>query len=66
MIAQYRMVSLPDDLCAEAEKRLASQFANLEALLTFLLQEIVQDDANKFDRAEREIIEQRLKDLGYI
>ncbi|HEX3352473.1 MAG TPA: hypothetical protein VHS34_06600 [Terriglobales bacterium] len=65
-MAQYRTVSLPDDLCAQAEARLQGRFESLEALLTFLLQEITKDDSEKFDRAEEEIIKQRLKDLGYI
>jgi hypothetical protein len=65
-MAQYRTVSLPDDLCAEAEKQLAGRFDSVEDLLTFLLQEITKDDSSKFDRAEERIIEQRLHDLGYI
>jgi hypothetical protein len=65
-MAQYRTVNLPEDLCAAAEKRLASRFGSLETLMTFLLQEIVNNDAGKFDEAEEQMIEQRLKDLGYI
>jgi hypothetical protein len=65
-MAQYRTVSLPDDLCAEAEKQLAGRFDSVEDLLTFLLQELTKDDSTKFDRAEERIIEQRLHDLGYI
>jgi hypothetical protein len=65
-MTQYRTVDLPEDLCAAGEKLLAGRFENLEALLSFLLQEIVKDDAAKFDRAEEQMIEQRLKDLGYI
>lgn len=65
-MTQYRTVSLPDDLCAEAEKQLAGRFGSIEALLTFLLQEITKIDSNKFDRAEEQIIEQRLRDLGYM
>jgi len=65
-MTQYRTVHLPEELCAAAEKLLAGRFENLEALLSFLLQEIVKDDAAKFDRAEEQMIEQRLKDLGYI
>jgi hypothetical protein len=65
-MAQYRTVSLPDDLCAEAEKQLAGRFDSIETLLTFLLQEITKTDSNKFDRAEEQIIEQRLRDLGYM
>jgi hypothetical protein len=63
---QYRSISLPEDLCAETEKWMAGQFDNLESLLTFLLRELANDDAGKFDQAEEGIVEQRLKDLGYI
>lgn len=65
-MAQYRTINLPEDLCGAAEKLLAGRFQNLEALVSFLLQEVVKDDAAKFDRAEEQMIEQRLKDLGYI
>jgi hypothetical protein len=63
---QYRTVTLPEDLCAAAEKWMAGQFESIEALLSFLLQEIVRNDSSKFDQAEEEIVEQRLRDLGYI
>jgi hypothetical protein len=66
MITQYRTFTLPEDLCAAAEKCLTGQFENLEALLSFLLQEIAKDEAGKLDLAEEQIIEQRLRDLGYI
>jgi hypothetical protein len=65
-MTQYRTVNLPEDLCAAAEKRLTGRFGSVESLMTFLLQEIVKDEAGKFDRAEEQMIEQRLKDLGYI
>lgn len=64
-MSQRRTVSLPEDLCAEAEKWMAGQFDSLEALLSFVLQEIVKDDG-KLDLADQQIVEQRLKDLGYI
>jgi hypothetical protein len=53
-------------LCGRAEKLLAGRFESLEALISFLLEEIVNDDAVKFDQAEEQMIEQRLKDLGYM
>ena len=65
-MAQYRTLSLPYDLCAEAEKQLAGRFDSLEALLSFVLHEIVKNDSSKYDRAEEHIIEQRLRDLGYM
>ena len=66
MTTPYRTFNLPEDLCAEAETWMAGRFDNIESLLSFLLQEIVKDDGSKLDQAEEEIIEQRLKDLGYI
>jgi hypothetical protein len=65
-MAQVRMVSLPQDLCAEAEKQFKSRFDSVEALLTFVLQEITRTDANQLDESEERIIEQRLRDLGYL
>jgi hypothetical protein len=62
----YRTVQLPEELCGRAEKLLAGRFESLEALISFLLEEIVNDDAVKFDQAEEQMIEQRLKDLGYM
>lgn len=63
---QYRTVNLPEDLCAAADQFRAGRFESLEALIGFLLQEVVKDEAHKFDQAEEQMIEQRLKDLGYI
>ena len=61
-----RTLSLPEDLCANAEKWMTGRFDSLESLVTFLLQEIIRDDAGKVDEAEEGIVEQRLRDLGYI
>jgi hypothetical protein len=65
-MTQYRAVNLPEDLCAAAEKFLPDRFDSLEALLSFLLQEIAKDDTGRFDAADEQIIEQRLRDLGYL
>jgi hypothetical protein len=65
-MTQYRTVRLPEDLCTEAEKWLAERFDNLEALLGFLLQEIVKEDGSKLDRAEEQMVQDRLRDLGYL
>ena len=65
-MTQYRVVNLPEDLCAAAEKSLTGRFDDLEGMLSFLLREIAKDDAIKFDQAEEQIIEQRLRDLGYM
>jgi len=65
-MTQYRKVNLPEDLCAAAEKSLTGRFDSLEALLSFLLQEIAKDEASRLDLAEEQILAQRLRDLGYI
>ncbi len=61
-----RTVQLPEDLCVAAETWLHGRFPNLETLLTSFLQEITQHDGAKFDESEEQMIEQRLKDLGYM
>ena len=61
-----RQVTLPEDLCAAAEQRFGTQFPTIESLLEFLLREILRDDAEKIDQKERAILEQRLRDLGYL
>jgi hypothetical protein len=65
-MTQYRTIHVPEDLCGAADRFLSGRFENLEALISFLLQEIVKDDTRKFDQAEEQLIEQRLKDLGYM
>lgn len=64
--ADGRTVQLPADLCREAEQRFAHRFASLEELLIFVLHEMLRAESTKFDQAEQRIVEQRLKDLGYI
>ena len=61
-----RQISLPEELCSAAERRFAPQFDSLEASLEFVLREIVQDDAASLDKAEQALLEQRLRDLGYV
>jgi len=65
-MTEYRTIRLPEDLCSEADKWLSGRFDNLEALISFLLKEIVADDAGKFDAAEEQMVEDRLRDLGYL
>jgi hypothetical protein len=61
-----RLIKLPEDLCASAERRFIPQFENLESLLEFVLRELTQDKAESLDQAEQALLEQRLRDLGYI
>lgn len=61
-----RQIGLPEELCAAAEQRFGRQFQNVESLLEFVLREILRDDAEKLDQREKELLEQRLRDLGYM
>ncbi len=66
MSSDVREVHLPAELCNEAERRFAARFGTLEELLVHVLQELLRDKAAQMDEGERRVIEQRLKDLGYI
>jgi hypothetical protein len=66
MKSDMREVQLPSDLCESVEQRYRERFGALEQFLTFVLQELIRDDAAQMDRAEQQVIEERLKDLGYI
>jgi hypothetical protein len=61
-----RELRLPAELCQDAERRFANRFGSLEELLVHVLQELLKDKAAQMDEGERRVIEQRLKDLGYI
>jgi hypothetical protein len=61
-----RQISLPEDLCVAAERLYGSRFENLESLLEFVLRELTRNEAEKLDQREQAILEQRLRDLGYI
>lgn len=66
MTTTDRQIHLPADLCAAAEKKFGEKFGTLEQFLTFVLVELLRDDDACMDEAEQRIIEQRLKDLGYM
>ena len=62
MNAPMRTVSLPEELCAGVEKK----FGDVPAFLAFVMSELLRDDAEKLDANEERIVEQRLRDLGYL
>jgi hypothetical protein len=63
---EMRELQLPADLCESAEKKFAQKFGTVEELLVFILRDLLRDDAVRFDRTEEKLIEDRLRDLGYI
>jgi hypothetical protein len=65
-VSESREIRLPENLCAAVEKQFAEKFASLEELLLFVLQDLTRDDALEADESEQRIIEERLRELGYI
>ena len=61
-----RDVRLPADLCAAAEQKFGHQFASIEELLAFVLRELLQDETAQFDQLEQRLVEERLRELGYL
>jgi hypothetical protein len=66
MTEEMREVRLPADLCAATEKKFGQRFASLEELLIFVLRDLSRDDAAQFDQAEQRLVEERLRELGYL
>jgi hypothetical protein len=61
-----RAVRLPADLCARAEDRFRNRFVSLEQLLEFVLSDLLREEVNQADLHEQRVVEQRLRDLGYL
>ncbi|HZR56181.1 MAG TPA: hypothetical protein VFA74_04875 [Terriglobales bacterium] len=61
-----RDLRLPQELCEAAEQRFGKRFGKFEDFLVYVLQRLVSEDAEQMDQDEQRIIEDRLKDLGYI
>ena len=57
-----RQVSLPESLCVAIERK----FGNLESFLTFAMTEVLRDEAAPLDQNEQRIVEERLRELGYL
>lgn len=63
----WRELRLPSDLCEKMEAQIqGSQFASLEELLTFVLRDLTSRKSSSLDEQERQAIEKRLRDLGYM
>jgi len=65
-MTEMRAVRLSAQLCADVEKRFGRQFGSLEDLLAFVLGELLREDASGADLKEEELVEQRLRELGYL
>lgn len=65
-MTEMRNIGLPAELCLQAEKRFSERFGSLEQLLEYVLRDLLRDDAAQADEGEQRIIEQRLRELGYL
>lgn len=65
-MSEFRQMRLPEDLCAAVEAKFQHKFANLEELLTFVMNDLLAEDACKADEAEQRLVEERLRELGYL
>jgi hypothetical protein len=63
---KMRTLALPEDLCRAVEERFSQTFGSLEECTVALLTELLRDDAAVCDEREKQIIENRLKALGYV
>jgi DNA-binding transcriptional regulator WhiA len=62
----FREVKLPEHLCKAAETRWGHRFSSIEEQLTFLLSEISREESDHMDQREKHMIDERLKNLGYM
>ena len=63
---EMRSVTIPDALYRSEEEKFGRRFGTVDELVSELLKELLRDDAIRLDQKEQEIVEQRLKGLGYI
>ena len=63
---ERRNLSLPELLCATAEKKFVPPFKNLEALLEYVLKDLTDNRAASMDKTEQSVLEERLRNLGYL
>jgi len=63
---ETRKIALPEQLCRAAEEKFSHRFGSLEEFLLAALNELLREDALRMDEQEEQIIEARLKALGYV
>jgi hypothetical protein len=63
----WRDLRLPAELCEAVEKQIkGTKFTTLEEFLTFVLRELTSQRGRQLEEQERKVIEERLRDLGYL
>jgi hypothetical protein len=66
MPEDMRNLRLSRELCERVEQRFGQRFGKIEDFLIYVMERLVRYDAKVMDQEEQRIIEERLKDLGYI
>jgi hypothetical protein len=65
-MTNVRNVSLPEELCRAAELKFGQRFGCLDELIVSLLERLLCEDGSKMDAKELEVVEERLRGLGYV
>ena len=65
-MATTRTVTLPEELCSALERKFGRRFGSLDEFMANALTHLLRDDALAMDAREQQIIEERLKALGYV
>ena len=65
-MSESREIRLPADLCTAVESKFGNTFRTVDELVIFLLQELIHRDTAHLDQADRAVVEERLRALGYI
>jgi len=65
-MSESREILVPAELCEAAKQKFGSSFGSVEQLVVFVLQELVRADSTDLDKADQGVVEERLRDLGYI
>lgn len=65
-MAEMRSVAVSDELCRAIGQKFARRFDSVDELISELLRQLLRDDARNMDEKEQQVIEDRLKGLGYI
>jgi hypothetical protein len=63
----WRDLRLPAELCGAAEERIkGTSFRTLEDFLIYVLRELTSRSGAQAEERERQFVEERLRDLGYL
>ena len=65
-MATTRNITLPEELCSALERKFDRRCGSLDEFVANALTHLLRDDALAMDAREQQIIEERLKALGYV